>query len=128
MNVSDVLGRISKHLDQRGIDYMLVGSFASTYFGASRTTADVDFVIEATPEQLRGLVPDLQSDNYYAELDAALDALKHESLFNLIDNQTDWKIDLIFRKSRAFDREEFRRRVPAKLFDIQLSVASEDRL
>ena len=105
---------------------MLVGSFAGTYFGLSRTTYDLDIVIEAAPDQLKGLIADLQADNYYAELDAALDALKHESLFNVIDNATGWKIDLIFRKSRSFDQEEFRRRVPARLFEIQLHVASAE--
>ncbi len=124
MSAARVFGRITGHLDQRGIAYMVVGSFASTYFGALRTTLDIDIVIQATPDQLRGFVADLQADDYYAELDAALEALKHESMFNAIDSATGWKIDLIFRKSRAFDREEFGRRVPAKLFDIQLFVAS----
>jgi len=126
MNPSDVFRRIVLHLERRGIAYMLVGSFAGTYFGLSRTTYDLDIVIEAAPDQLKGLIADLQADNYYAELDAALDALKHESLFNVIDNATGWKIDLIFRKSRSFDQEEFRRRVPARLFEIQLHVASAE--
>lgn len=126
MSVSDVLGKITTHLEQSDIAYMLVGSFASAFHGALRSTRDIDFVIEATPDQLKGFIADLQSDDYYAELDAALDALKHESLFNVIDNVTGWKIDLIFRKSRAFDQEEFRRRLPAKLFDIQLFVASAE--
>jgi len=126
MSPSDLFRRIIGHLDQRGIAYMLVGSFASTFFGASRTTLDLDIVIEATQDQLRGLVADLQADNYYAERDAALEAHKHESLFNVIDSATGWKIDLIFRKSRAFDQEEFRRRKPARLFDIQLFVASAE--
>ena len=126
MSSAEVFRRIVGHLDRHGIAYMLVGSFASAYFGALRTTFDVDIVIEATPEQLRGLVVDLQANDYYAELDAALSAHRHESLFNVIDNPTGWKIDLILRKSRPFDREEFVRRVPAKLFDIQLFVASAE--
>ena len=32
----------------------------------------------------------------------------------------------MFRKSRSFDEEEFRRRIPARLFDIQLYVASAE--
>ena len=126
MSYAEVFRRIVWHLDRHGIAYMLVGSFASAYFGALRTTVDVDIVIEATPEQLRGLVTDLQASDYYAELDAALDALKHESLFNAIDKTSGWKIDLIIRKSRPFDHEGFRRRVAAKLFDIQLFVASAE--
>src|SRR5262245_51039211 len=126
MSPAEVFRRIVLHLDQRSIAYMLVGSFAGTYFGLSRSTYDVDIVIEAAPDQLKGLIADLQADDYYAELDAALDALKHESLFNVIDNTTGWKIDFILRKSRPFDQEEFRRRMPAKLFDIQMHVASAE--
>lgn len=126
MSAAEVLGKVTAHLEFSGISYMLVGSFASSFHGALRSTRDVDFVIEATPPQLHQLIAYLQADNYYAELDDALDALKHESLFNVIDNTSGWKIDLIFRKSRSFDQEEFRRRVPAKLFDIQLHVASAE--
>lgn len=126
MTVSDVLGKIVARLGQRAIPYMLVGSLASAFHGTLRSTRDIDIVIEATPDQLRALVSDLQADNYYAELDAALDAYRHESMFNVIDSATGWKIDLIFRKSRKFDQEEFRRRRSAKLFDIQLFVASAE--
>lgn len=126
MNVAEVLHRITTHLEKCGIAYMLVGSFASSFHGALRSTQDIDLVIEASPEQLSTLIAALQREEYYAELDAALDALKHESLFNVIDNATGWKIDLIFRKSRGFDQEEFRRRRSAKLYDIQLFVASAE--
>jgi len=126
MNVAEVLGRITTQLEKCGIAYMLVGSFASSFHGALRSTHDIDFVIEATPDQLGSLVAALQVQGHYAELDAAMDALRHESLFNVIDTATGWKIDLIFRKSRAFDQEEFRRRRPAKLFDTQLFVASAE--
>jgi len=126
MNVSEVLDRITTQLEGSGIAYMLVGSFASSFHGALRSTHDIDFVIEATPDQLRTLVPALQRQGYYVELDAALEAYRNESLFNVIDSTSGWKIDLIFRKSRPFDQEEFRRRRPAKLFDTQLFVASAE--
>ncbi len=101
------------------------GSFASAYQSSPRSTADLEGVIEATFEQLKPLLGSLQASDYYAELDAALDAPRHESLFNVLDNRNGWKIDFML-KSRPFDREEFRRRVPAKLFDIQLFVASAE--
>ena len=128
MSFADAFRRIVEHLNHCKLNYMVVGSFASTYYSAPRSTADLDVVIEATSEQLKCLVAELQAGDYYAELDAALDALRHESLFNVIDNLTGWKIDLILRKSRPFDREEFRRRVAAKLFDIQLFVVSAEDL
>jgi hypothetical protein len=126
MNVASALGGIVAHLERSAIDYMLVGSFASSFHGSMRSTRDIDLVIEANPDQLRGLVQNLQTAGYYAELDAALDAHRNGSMFNVIDSATGWKIDLIFRKSREFDREEFRRRQPVKLFDIELFVASAE--
>src|SRR5258708_31785085 len=89
---------------------MLTGSFASAHHGIPRSTQDIDIVIAANAEQLRAFVESLPSGEYYADLDATLDAYKRHSLFNVIDLATGWKIDLIIRKSRAFSQAEFGRR------------------
>jgi hypothetical protein len=124
MSVSDVFLRITTALDQAGIAYMLSGSFASAYYGTPRSTRDIDLVIEATPAQLRALVQSLPGERYYVDLDAALQAQKRQSLFNVIDLATGWKVDLIIRKSRAFSAEEFRRRRPADLHGLTMFVAT----
>jgi hypothetical protein len=126
MSTSDVFQRITAALDRAGIAYMLSGSFASAYYGAPRSTQDIDLVIEATPAQLRTLVQSLPSDEYYADVDAALEAHKRQSLFNVIDLATGWKVDLIMRKSRPFSQEEFRRRQQVKLQNLPLFVASAE--
>ncbi len=105
---------------------MLSGSFASAYYGAPRSTQDIDLVIVATPSQLRAFVQGLPSSEYYVDLDAALQAHKRQSLFNVIDLATGWKIDLIIRKSRAFSEEEFRRRQQVNLEDTPLFVPSPE--
>jgi hypothetical protein len=126
MNNSDVFRKITAALDAASIAYMLAGSFASSFYGASRSTLDIDFVIEATPQKLRLLVEHLPQNEYYVELDAALDAHKHESLFNILDIATGWKIDLIMLKSNAFGQEEFRRRKHAMIDGIQLFIVSAE--
>jgi hypothetical protein len=60
------------------------------------------------------------------DLDTALEALKHQSLFNAVDIATGWKIDLIIRKSRPFSNEEFRRRKLVNLQGRSLFVASAE--
>jgi Nucleotidyltransferase of unknown function (DUF6036) len=105
---------------------MLTGSFASAHHGAPRSTLDIDIVIEANPEQLRAFVRSLPSGEYYADLDAAFEAHKRESLFNVIDLATGWKIDLIIRKSRAFSQEEFGRRQLVTVQGLPLYVASAE--
>jgi Nucleotidyltransferase of unknown function (DUF6036) len=126
MSVSEVFQRISSALDEAGIAHMLSGSFASAHYGTPRSTQDIDFVIEATPAQLRQFIEALPSRQYYADLDADLETHKRQSMFNVIDLATGWKIDLIIRKSRAFSQEEFRRRQRVSLHNVSLFVASAE--
>ena len=126
MTVSDVLQRIATALDQNDVAYMLTGSFASAYYGTPRSTQDIDIIIETSPAQLSSFVNSLPVDQYYVDLDAALQALKAESMFNVVDRSAGWKIDFIFRKSRPFSREEFRRRIRAHLQGVSVFVASTE--
>jgi hypothetical protein len=126
MSAPEVLQRVTAALNRAGVAYMLSGSFASAYYGAPRSTQDIDLVIDATPAQLRAFVQDLPSGEYYVDADAALEAHKRQSLFNVIDLATGWKIDLIIRKSRAFSEEEFRRRRLVNLQDTPLFVATAE--
>lgn len=115
-------------LEAAGIPYMLTWSFASAYHGRPRATQDIDFVIAATPDQIRTLLRALPPAEYYADEAAALDAHRQESQFNVIDLATGWKIDLICRKSRPFSRTEFDRRVRANLEEPSLYVATAEDL
>lgn len=126
MNFPDVLQAITTALNQAGIAYMLTGSFASAYYGLPRSSQDLDLVVEATTSQLRAFIESLPADKYYADLDAALEAHQHESMFNVIEMTSGWKIDVIIRKTRLFSREEFRRRRTLNLHGISLSVASPE--
>jgi hypothetical protein len=126
MSVSEVFHRITSALDEAGIACMLAGSFASAYYGAPRATQDIDLVIAATADQLRTFVQLLSKDQYYVDLDAALEALKHQSLFNVIDMETGWKINLIIRKSLPFSEEEFCGRKLVNLQGRSLFVASAE--
>lgn len=126
MSITEVFLRVTSSLERAGIEYMLVGSFASTRYSSPRSTQDIDIVISATPEQLKILVEDLNGKNWYADGEAALDAYRNKSLFNIIDLNTGWKIDLIFRKATAFGQEEFQRRRKIELHGLQLFVASPE--
>jgi len=126
MSTTEVFRRLTAALQSAGIEYMLVGSFASTRYSSPRSTQDIDIVIASTPAQLRSLIQDLSEHNYYAELDAALEAHRQESLFNIIDLNTGWKIGLILCKSTPFGQEEFRRRRKVELDGFQVFVASPE--
>lgn len=126
MNTEDIFRRIVDALSRAGIPYMLTGSFASSYHGIPRATQDIDFVIAPTEGQLRHLISLLPNTEYYISQEAALEALAREGQFNVIDFATGWKIDLIIRKSRAFSRTEFERRLAVDLFGVHLFIASAE--
>jgi hypothetical protein len=124
MSLPQVLNKITTALDRAGVAYMLTGSFASAYHGLPRSTQDIDFVIASTPAQLRAFIGTLSHDEYYADLEAALQALSRESMFNVVDLEFGWKIDMIICKSRAFSQEEFGRRQRVNVFGTTLFVAA----
>jgi hypothetical protein len=126
MSLPEVFRRITTALDQAGIAYMLTGSFASAHYGAPRSTQDIDLIIAPSAAQLRTFIQGLSVDQYYADMEAALEAFRRESLFNVIDLTTGWKIDFILRKSRPFSQEEFSRRQMVTLQGLRLFVASAE--
>src|SRR5260370_17067710 len=61
-----------------------------------------------------------------ADLDSALEAHQRQSMFNVIDQATGWKIDLIIRKSRPYSQEEFRRRQRATLHGVAVFMTAAE--
>jgi hypothetical protein len=124
MEFRDVFRRVSEVLDLTTIPYMLTGSFASSYYGVLRATHDIDIVISPAPQNVRILVQRLNEKDYYADLNAAIDAQRNQSMFNALDNQTGWKVDFIFCKSSAYAREAFERRKAVDFHQTGMFVAS----
>lgn len=111
-DLGSTLWDITARLDAAGIPYMVVGSIAAAMHGRARSTMDVDIVIEPTAASLRAFVDGLPSDIYYVSLEAAVDALRRRSQFNVLDLGSGWKIVLLIRTARPFSIEEFARRAP----------------
>lgn len=126
MSVGDLLARIAARLDAAGIPYMVAGSFASTFHGVPRSTHDIDIIIDPTDVSLAALLTALPESDYYVDQDAANDALRRRSTFNVIDLATGWKIDLIIRKARPFSIEEMRRRQRGELYGAAVTIATAE--
>jgi hypothetical protein len=122
----DVFRRVVHALDAAGIPYMLTGSFASAYHAVPRATQDIDLVIAPNWSQLAELARAFPAPAYYFEASAALEALQAESLFNVIDLATGWKIDFIIRKSREYSRTEFARRQLIVFEGLNLYIATAE--
>lgn len=104
------LDKLISLLDAIGIPYMVAGSLGSSFYGRPRATQDVDVVIAPSAGQMEDLIARLDGLGCYVSADAAREALKQRTMFNVIDTAAGWKADLIIRKDRSFSVEEFGRR------------------
>jgi hypothetical protein len=115
MTLAGLLARLVKALDDAGIPYMVIGSLASSFHGEPRATMGINLVIHPAPDSLDVFLAQIESSTLYLDADAARDALRTRTQFNVIDPDTGLKGDLVVRKERPFSREELARRQPADL-------------
>jgi hypothetical protein len=82
--LQSLLDRVVRILEGAGVPFMIAGSFASTAHGLPRTTQDLHIVIDPpNGRALDALVHAMPQDEYYVDADAARDALRRRSMFNV---------------------------------------------
>jgi hypothetical protein len=128
VSAEQVIRDIVDRLDAAGIPHMLTGSFAAAFHGVPRATQDIDLVIAATANQLSDFIAALPPTGYYLDRDTALEALRAEGMFNIIDLELGWKVDLVVQKGRPFSQVEFERRQPVSAWGRSLDVATVEDL
>ena len=85
---------------------------------------DVDLVVDPQAAQLSDLLARITSSGAYVSVEAAFEALRHRTMFNVVDTESGWKADLIVRKNRPFSETEFARRTSVDYFGVRLEIAS----
>lgn len=108
-NQTEVLLQVVGVLDDLQIAYWVVGSVASSMFGISRATADVDIVADVTPAHVAPLVNTLKEDFYIDDL-AIRRSIHYRRPFNVIHFDSLNKIDIYPVPGDDFSRQEFARR------------------
>ena len=91
-------------LDRLGIPYHVGGSVASSAHGMYLASADIDFVIDPTPDQLNALAAEIDSE-FYVSRTAMAEALASRGTFNAIHEATSFKIDWFRRGGEVSDRQ-----------------------
>lgn len=105
-------------LESLGIAYYIGGSVASSVWGESRYTEDLDLVIELTPTNAQPLLEAFLNAAFYITDVAVEDALNRRcSSFNILDNETLEKADLFILENTPFDQIKMERRISYLLPD-----------
>ena len=124
---NDVLGDFTKRLEKINIEYMLTGSMALVHYAMPRTTVDIDLVVNILPENLDVFIAEFTED-YYIPQQSAKDAVRRKKMFNVLNQETVFKIDCIILKEDEFALNAFSRRRKADYsgdFDVWI-ISKED--
>ena len=127
LNELDIVRDVSARLERGGLAYMLTGSMAMNYYAQPRMTRDIDLVVALTPQDTDKVVR-LFTPDYYVSRDAVSSSIAHESLFNLIHQESVIKVDCIIRKNTPYRRAEFERRQRITIEDFSTWIASKEDL
>lgn len=98
-------------LERIGAPYMIIGGFAATMYGITRTTFDIDIVVDLKEAHVQALAAAYPPPRYYADPEQMRSSIRMGISFNIIDGKRGEKADLspLTRDSRY--RLAFRRRV-----------------
>lgn len=127
MNEIDIVRDISCRFEEARIPYMLTGSMAMNYYAQPRMTRDIDVVIGIVPEDVERVAILFRPD-YYVSEDNIRESVAHESIFNLIHQESVIKVDCIIRKSSQYRRLEFDRRQTISIRDFTTFIVSKEDL
>ena len=122
MSQLEFLRVVVEILRGQGIDHMLVGSYASSYHGESRSTHDIDLVVDLPLDKIPAFINAFDRDRYYlSEV-----AFREGRMANIIDTLTGDKIDLFFLGSDDDSRREFARRRVGNVFHVEADIATAE--
>ncbi len=85
---------ILRTLDRIGAPYMIIGGFAAAIYGNTRTTYDIDIVVDLADRHIDALAAAYPSPRYYADPQQMRSSIRMGISFNIIDGKMGDKVDL----------------------------------
>jgi tRNA nucleotidyltransferase/poly(A) polymerase len=111
MSQPELLAAVIAVLEKAGIPYMLTGSHVSSSLGQSRSTHDIDFVIQIRVDQVEQLASAFTGEKFGFDDVAAREAITRKDMFQLKDFEGGDKVDFWIVKDEPFDQQSFNRRI-----------------
>ena len=103
--------QVVRALDEIGAPYMIVGAFAGIPFGITRTTFDIDILVDLREQDFEPLSAMFPLPRYYADPEMMRNSTLMGIMFNIIDSSEGIKADLVPLKREPGYRVAFDRRI-----------------
>lgn len=109
MDPSELLRFLVGVLERLQLRYFVTGSTVTIFYGEPRFTNDIDVVVDLHEKGAAEFCRQFPEDDFYVDEEAARDAIRHASQFNIIHPQSGFKIDVIVPAATEFNRSRFNR-------------------
>lgn len=127
MTFSDLMRFTDDILETLGIPFAVVGSVASGFWGEGRSTQDVDIVIDLKPRQIDQLIASYPEDDFYVSRAAVTEAVSLSRPFNVIHNQSGFKIDFMVVEEGSWGKSQLQRRQQVEVMpNVRTMVAAPE--
>lgn len=130
MGPLEVLKDLVDRFEKAEIQYFLVGSLAAMYYGRPRQTNDIDLVVQIQAKQLKTFTAHIDIEEYYCPpIEILQDEITRRGTFNLIHQESSFKIDIVLLKDTEFYQSEFSRRKKVLLseaMNLEVYIASPE--
>lgn len=109
MEQADLLRFVASVLERLAIPYFVTGSVVTIFYGEPRFTNDIDVVVNLSSEMVEEFCRQFPEDDFYVSAQAAHDAVRRQSMFNIIQPRTGLKVDVIVPPPSEFNQSRFAR-------------------
>jgi len=107
---------------------MITGGSAVGFWGYIRTTMDIDIVIQIYGKQINTFLQDIEKEAY-VDIGEAKRSILNRSMFNIILNNTCFKVDIIpLDDKNNYELEKFKRRINIEFHNRDIFVTSPEDL
>jgi hypothetical protein len=111
-NATELVLQFIDALDAAGVQYMLVGSYSSNYYGRPRSTKDADFVVQIDEKQLTSVTQRLGPE-FRLDRQMTFETVTMTVRYIINHSLSAFKIELFLLSDDDHDRERFRRKQKA---------------
>ena len=105
----NLLRHVAGILESMGLRYFVTGSSATIVYGEPRMTNDIDIVVDLPEHRVAALCKHFLNDHYYISEEAAHEAVRRKSQFNIIHHESGLKVDFMIPADTRFNESRFER-------------------
>ncbi len=122
----DALWKIIDVLEAEDIDYMIVGGFATSFHNRSRTTNDIDLIVQIYPASVKDIIKHFPE--WVNTTKDMTELFAERGMFNITDWQTGIRFDIMAYKDSDYNWAAFQRRTKETFLEREVYLCAVEDL